>query len=88
MGIFDKFKNAIMNKDVSYKNALAKTRDSINSQLSSLNKKHKIINDKYFEDLEEILINADIGVNTVIKFVDRLKTRVKKDNITDSSLLK
>lgn len=88
MGIFDKFKNAIKNKDVSYKNALAKTRDSINVQLSSLNKKHKNVNDKYFEDLEEILINADIGVNTVIKFVERLKQRVKKENITLSSSLK
>lgn len=88
MGIFDKFKNAIKNKDVTYKDALSKTRESINGQLFNLNKKYKIINDKYFEDLEEILINADIGVNTVIKFVDRLRQRVKKDGISDPGLLK
>jgi fused signal recognition particle receptor len=88
MGIFDKFINALKNKDASYNDALSKTRDSINSQIFSLNKKYKDINDKYFEELEEILINADIGVNTVIKFVDRLKDRVKKENIKDSSLLK
>jgi fused signal recognition particle receptor len=88
MGIFDKFINALKNKDASYNEALSKTRDSINSQIFSLNKKYKDLNDKYFEELEEILINADIGVNTVIKFVDRLKNRVKKENIKDPSLLK
>ena len=31
------------------------------------------INDEYFEELEEILINADVGVDTVINFIDRLK---------------
>lgn len=88
MGIFDKFKNALKNKDASYKDALSKTRDSINNQLFSLNRKYKDINDKYFEELEEILINADIGVNTVIKFVERLKNRVKKENIQDPKDLK
>ena len=35
-----------------------------------------------FEELEQILIMADIGVNTVENFLDRLKLRVKKENIT------
>ena len=35
----------------------------------------------FFEELEEILIMADIGVNTVMEFIDRLKRRVKKENI-------
>ncbi|MBR6113053.1 MAG: signal recognition particle-docking protein FtsY, partial [Bacilli bacterium] len=39
---------------------------------------------EYFEELEEILIMADIGVNTVMEFIDKLKKRVKHENITDS----
>ena len=42
---------------------------------------------KYFEELESILIMADIGVNTVMEFLDRLKARVKKENITDTKYL-
>jgi len=40
------------------------------------------------EELEEILIMADIGVNTVMEFIDRLKKRVKKENIEDSEDLR
>ena len=40
-------------------------------------------NEEYFEELEDILIMADIGVNTVMNFIDRLKKRVKEENITD-----
>ena len=46
------------------------------------------VNDEYFEQLEEILIMADIGVNTVVDFIDRLKKRVKSENIVDSKDLK
>ena len=41
------------------------------------------INEDYFEELENILIMADIGVSTVMNFVDLLKKRVKKENIED-----
>ena len=48
-----------------------------------LSKKHKKLDEAYFEDLEDILIQADIGVNTVIKFVEKLRKRVKDENIID-----
>ena len=50
--------------------------------------KYTKINDEYFDELENILIMADIGVNTVLKFVDLLKDRVKRENIKDSETLK
>jgi fused signal recognition particle receptor len=87
MNIFDRFKNLII-KDKSYDEGLAKTRNHINDGLSLLNKKYRNINDDYFNDLEEILISADLGVNTVIKFVERLRNRVQKENINDPTLLK
>ena len=44
--------------------------------------------EKSFDELEEILIMADIGVNTVVKFVDKLKKRVKEESIKDTDTLK
>lgn len=89
MGLFDKFKNVFNKKDQnevkSYEKGLEKTRNEFVSKLNLLNKKYKKINEEYFDELEEILIMADIGVNTVMDFVDRLKKRVKKENIIDSN---
>ncbi len=90
MGLFDKIKN-VFSKDkeaVKYEEGLTKTRKEFSTELSSLSKKYKNIDDNYFEELENILIMADIGVNTVVKFVDKLKKRVKEENIKDSNTLK
>ncbi len=93
MGLFDKFKKIFSTKEKSeditvYEKGLEKTRESVSSKLNVLSKKHKKLDDAYFEDLEEILIEADIGVNTVIKFVEKLKKRVKDENIIDLEDLK
>ena len=53
-----------------------------------MNKKYKKVSNEYFDELEEILIMADIGVNTVMNFVDKLKKRVKSENILDVEDLK
>ena len=94
MGLFDKLKNVFKNdkkkqEEVkNYDEGLQKTRKEFVSKLSNLSVKYKNISEDYFEELENILIMADIGVNTVMSFVDRLKDRVKKEKITDSSILK
>ncbi len=49
--------------------------------------KYTKISDEYFDELENLLIMADIGVNTVFEFMDRIKDRVKKENITDTAYL-
>ena len=92
MRLFDKFKN-IFNKNQAsdikkYDEGLEKTRTYFKDKISLLNGKYKKVTDDYFDELEEILIMADIGVNTVMEFIDRLKKRVKKENITDSENLK
>jgi len=71
-----------------YEKGLVKSRQNFVSRLANLTKKYKKINDEYFEELEEILINADIGVETVISFIDRLKIRVSKEKIEDLEYLK
>src|SRR5574344_995520 len=94
MALFDKFKNLFSSKDKSkekekeevqsYETGLEKTRSVFSNKLNILNNKYKKVSEEYFEELEEILIMADIGVDTVMNFIDKLKYRVKHENIVDS----
>lgn len=70
-----------------YDKGLEKTRKEFVSKLSMLGIKYTKVSDEYFEELENILIMADIGVNTVFAFMDRIKDRVKKESITDTEYL-
>lgn len=96
MGLFDKFKkvfsksedNIEVKKDLEiYDKGLEKTRKEFVNELSILGHKYTKVTEDYFEELESILIMADIGVNTVMDFMDRIRARVKKENITDTSYL-
>lgn len=94
MGLFDKFKNIISKKEVTkdedveiYDKGLEKTRKEFVSKLSLLGIKYTKIDEEYFEELEELLINADIGINTVFSFMERLRHRVKEEKITDTEYL-
>ena len=91
MGFFSKIKSVFSNNKndvIKYDKGLEKTRKEFISQLSNLSKKYKNIDDDYFEELEDILIMADIGINTVMSFVDKLKLRVKSEKIVSSDYLK
>ena len=70
-----------------YEKGLTKSRDNFVSKLIGLAKKHNKITEDYFEELEEILIMADIGVNTVMDFMERLRKRVKHENIENVTYL-
>ena len=87
MGLFDKFKNMFSkDKDIeTYEKGLEKTRNEFVNKISILNSKYKKVSEEYFESLEEIFIMADIGVNTVMAFIDKLKKRVKSEHIEDSA---
>ena len=93
MGIFNKIKN-IFNTSKNdpelekYDEGLEKSRKYFSNKINILNSKYKKVSEAYFEELEEILIMADIGVNTVMDFIDKLKKRVKSENITDTEDLK
>ncbi len=71
-----------------YEKGLTKSRDGFVSKLAGLTNKYKKVTDEYFDELEEILIMADIGINTVMEFIDRLRDRVKSEKIDDPELLK
>ena len=70
-----------------YDKGLEKTRKEFVSKLSLLGIKYTKIDEEYFEELEELLINADVGVTTVMNFMDRLRKRVKEEKITDTDYL-
>ncbi len=77
-----------INETVKYVDGLSKSRDNFVNKLSILGIKYTKISDDFYDELEEILITADIGVNTVMDFVDRLKRRVKEEHIEDFEYLK
>ncbi|MBR1748561.1 MAG: signal recognition particle-docking protein FtsY [Bacilli bacterium] len=95
MGLFDKLKKLVSKKEEKeekkelevYEKGLEKTRKEFVSKLNLLGIKYHKVSEEYFEELENILIMADIGVNTVFQFLDRLRDRVKKENIEDTKYL-
>lgn len=95
MGLFDKLKSLVAKKENKeqpkelevYDKGLEKTRKEFVSKLNLLGVKYNKVSEQYFEELENILIMADIGVNTVFKFLDRLRERVKKEHIEDTKYL-
>lgn len=95
MGLFDKIKSVFKKEEVKedssvklYDKGLEKTRVEFTSKLGKLSKKYREVTEEYFEELEEVLVMADIGVSTVMNFMDRLRKRVNKEHITDTEMLK
>ena len=77
MGFFDKLKNG-----------LTKTRESIAKQVNNVFSVFVKVDDELFENLEEALITADIGVETSTYIIEKLRDNVKHKHITDGNLVK
>ncbi|GAB7388110.1 signal recognition particle-docking protein FtsY [Bacillaceae bacterium] len=88
MSFFRKLKERILQKGeettAKFKEGLTKTRDVFVGKVEDLVKRFKKLDDAFFEELEEILISADIGVNTVIRLVDELREEAKKRRIDNA----
>jgi len=86
----DKFTQTKETEEVSdkYKEGLSKTRQSFSSKLNDLVARYRKVDEEFFEDLEEILISADVGVNTVMTLVEELEMEAKRQNIKDARELK
>ncbi|MEE1076201.1 MAG: signal recognition particle-docking protein FtsY [Acutalibacteraceae bacterium] len=72
MGFFDKIKKG-----------LKKTRDAVVNQIDGMLKSFTKIDEELFEELEELLIMGDVGMNTATKITTELRARVKKEGVTD-----
>ena len=89
MGLFDIFKNKNKQKNAEkYRIGMEKTRKGSLSGLKRIFSGKTEINDDLFDELEEIFVMADIGVDTVVKFVDLLRKRVSSEKISDADTLK
>lgn len=60
------------------KESLSKTRENFSERIDSLLKFTKKIDDETFEELEELLIASDVGVNTTLELIDKLKEESRK----------
>lgn len=77
MGLFSKIKEG-----------LSKTRSALVSNVNSIINSFTKIDEEFFEELEEILVMSDIGVNTAQDVCGRLREYVKKNGVTEPSLIK
>ncbi|CFY05635.1 Signal-recognition particle receptor FtsY [Syntrophomonas zehnderi OL-4] len=66
-----------------FKVGLTRTRQNIGGKIDTLIKSTRKIDEDFFEELEDILIQADVGMNTSIELVDKIRTAVKKQKIND-----
>ncbi len=77
MGFFSKIKEG-----------LQKTKNGFVKQMESVFNSFTKIDEELFEELEELLITADVGVNTTQKICDRLRSEIKAQGIKDPTLIK
>ena len=77
MGFFDKLKNG-----------LGKTRNSFSDKINSAFSAFRKVDEELLEELEEILIMSDIGVDTSVEIIGNLRDRIKKEKITDEDGVK
>jgi fused signal recognition particle receptor len=91
MSFFKRLKESISSKTEAvtnkFKVGLTKTRDAFVDRVDDLFSRRKKIDEDFYEELEEILIGADVGVNTVLKLIDELRAEVKKRKIEDPAEL-
>ena len=77
MGFFDKLKNG-----------LNKTKTSFDEKINNVFSNFRKVDEEFLDELEEVLIMSDIGMDTSIKIISNLRERIKKENIKDEEDVK
>lgn len=77
MGFFDKLKQG-----------LGKTKSSIDEKINNVFSVFRKVDENLLEELEEVLVMSDIGVETSVKIIDELRTKIKKEKIEDEDSVK
>ena len=77
MGFFDKLKQG-----------MTKTKASFDEKINNVFKSFKKVDEEFLDELEEILIMSDIGMETSTKIIDNLRTRIKKEKIQEEEDIK
>ena len=93
MGLFAYLKNKFSKKKeqpssqsqtLKYQKGLAKSRAAFADRLEELSKRYDKVNADYFDELEQILIEADVGVELTLKLLDNLLSKSQKEGIKES----
>lgn len=66
-----------------YNDGMAKSRQNFSSKLSNLAEKYKKVNSEYFEELEEILIESDVGISLALQIIEEVLETSQKEHIDD-----
>ena len=77
MGFFDKLKQG-----------LGKTKSSIDEKINNVFSVFRKVDEELLEELEEVLVMSDIGVETSVKIIDELRTKIKREKIEDETDVK
>ncbi|MCM3110182.1 signal recognition particle-docking protein FtsY [Lederbergia lenta] len=77
----EKFTTSTDSVSEKFKDGLEKTRSNFSGKMNELVARYRKVDEDFFEELEEILIQADVGFETVMQLVEELKLEVKKQNI-------
>ncbi|AQY50918.1 signal recognition particle-docking protein FtsY [Listeria weihenstephanensis FSL R9-0317] len=87
MTFFKKMKDKLTQQTDSvtekFKDGLSKTRDNFSGKMNELVARYRKVDEEFFEELEELLIQADVGFDTALEVVDQLREEVKLRNIQD-----
>ena len=77
MGFFSKLKEG-----------LSKTKNSFNEKMNNVFSNFRKVDEELLEELEEVLIMSDVGVETSLKIINNLRTRIKREKIEDEEGVK
>ena len=77
MGFFDKLKQG-----------LSKTKDSFDEKINNVFSSFRKVDEDLLEELEEVLIMSDVGVETSTQIIESLRNRIKKEKIEDEEGVK
>ena len=77
MGFFDKLKKG-----------MGKTKSSFDEKINNVFKSFRKVDEEFLDELEEILIMSDIGMDTSVKIINNLRTRIKKERLQDEEDVK
>src|SRR5699024_12772860 len=87
MSFFKRLKNKFVKeekKTEKYKEGMTKTRQSFTSKINDLNARYRLVDEDFFEELEEVLISSDVGVMTVMDLIEELRMEVQRKNIQET----
>ena len=86
MGLLSFIKNKFKKKDESvdtYSQGMERSRKNFSNKLTNLTKRYKEVNQDYFEELEQILIESDVGVSLTLRIIDEVLEESRSEHITD-----